>query len=332
VALSRLLLAVPYYRLSYYQSLLGVPLPDATQWELVKAVALAARPVFEQLCVYAAQCPLLYQDDTWVRVLSLLKENRSHASPERTGMFTSALIGCEGERSVVLYFSGRAHAGENLQALLALRAPERAAPLVMSDALAANQIQGLPEHIRCLCLAHGLRQFSELETHFPQGCKPVLDTLGKIFEHDARTLELDPEQRLAYHREHSQPLMETLHTWLSEQMQAREVEPNSSLGKAYHYLLKHWQGLTEFLRTPGAPLDSNWVERALKRMILQRKNSLFFKSAESAQLASVLLSVIVTCREAGVNVFDYLCALLRQREQVAREPARWLPWGEWATA
>jgi hypothetical protein len=204
----------------------------------------------------------------------------------------------------------------------------------MSDALAANQIEGLPEHTRCLCLAHGLRQFSDIEAHFASDCQPVLETLGKVFEHDGRTrtLGLDPEQRLAYHREHSAPLMKTLHSWLNEQFNAREVEPNSALGKAYHYLLKHWQGLTEFLRTPGAPLDSNWVERALKRMILQRKNSLFFKSAESAHLASVLLSVIVTCREAGVNVFDYLCALLRQREQVAREPARWLPWGEWATA
>ena len=51
--------------------------------------------------------------------------------------------------------------------------------------------------------------------------------------------------------------MTDLHTWMSEQFAQRQVEPNSGLGKALRYLLKHWSALTLFLRQAGAPLDNN---------------------------------------------------------------------------
>ncbi len=120
--------------------------------------------------------------------------------------------------------------------------------------------------------------------------------------------------------------MNGLHTWLDAQFDAREVEPNSALGKALRYFLNHWEGLTRFLHIAGAPLDSNLVERALKSIIRQRHNSRVFASAHSAYVLSLLTSLWVTCAEAGVNAFDYLVAVLEHRTQVHAEPARWLPW------
>ena len=102
--------------------------------------------------------------------------------------------------------------------------------------------------------------------------------------------------------------------------------PNSSLGKAIVYMQNHWETLTRFLSVPGAPLDNNLVERALKLFIRQRKNSLFYKTAYSAYIASVLTSLIATCLYAGVNAVEYLVALQEHRAEVFAAPEAWFPW------
>ena len=115
-------------------------------------------------------------------------------------------------------------------------------------------------------------------------------------------------------------------TWLEEQTAQRLVEPNSSLGQAIAYLLGHWESLTRFLREPGAPLDNNTAERALKLCIRQRKNSLFYATEHSAYIASLLTSVIATCVHAGVNALEYLVAVQEHRQEVFANPSAWLPW------
>jgi len=111
--------------------------------------------------------------------------------------------------------------------------------------------------------------------------------------------------------------MEALKGWMENQMEARKVEPNSGLGKAITYMLNHWAALTLFLREPGAPLDNNVCERALKRAILHRKNSLFYKSEEGARVGDIYMSLIHTAEMNDVNPFDYLVAV--QRNHVLAE-------------
>ena len=340
LALGRYYLGLPFYRLQGYQAMLGVPIPDATQWDLIEHVGDCSYRVFEVLETMAAQGELIYQDDTSVRILSLMRANqqiRAQAEAqglsrpkERTGMFTTALVVQVGERRIYLYYSGRSHAGENLAALLARRQAEQGAPLVMSDALSHNDIEA-PAVIRCHCLAHGRRQFSDLEDVFPNACRMVLDTLSEVFDHDehARQEQMSPAARLAYHQALSGPLLDALKTWLVNQVEDRLVEPNSSLGKAIAYLQDHWESLTRFLQIEGAPLDNNLCERSLKLFIRQRKNSLFYRNEHSAYIASVLTSLIATCLHAGVNALDYLVALQENRREVFANPEAWLPW-QWA--
>jgi hypothetical protein len=317
--------------------MLGVPVPDATQWDQIETVGDCSYPVFAYLERLAAQGDLIHQDDTSVRILSLMAENlriRAQAEAlglsrptERTGMFTTGLVVQVGAHTICLYYSGRDHAGENLQALLLQRQAGLAKPLVMSDALSRNEAKE-NELIRCHCLAHGRRQFSDLEDVFPVECEVVIDALKQVFDHDdeARDQQLSPEARLAYHQALSQPIMDELKQWLQKQFDDRLVEPNSSLGKAISYMQTHWEKLTRFLSIPGAPLDNNLVERALKLFIRQRKNSLFFRTEHSAYIASVLTSLIATCFYAGVNALDYLVALQEHRREVFADPAAWLPW------
>ena len=103
-------------------------------------------------------------------------------------------------------------------------------------------------------------------------------------------------------------------------------EPNSDLGSAVAYMLNHWEPLTLFLRVPNAPLDSTIVERALKKAILHRKNSLFYKTQRGARVGDLFMSLIYTCQLSNVNPFDYLTALHRNAHRLVREPAQWMPW------
>jgi hypothetical protein len=120
--------------------------------------------------------------------------------------------------------------------------------------------------------------------------------------------------------------MEKLHRWLNEQLDQKRVEPNSSLGEAIRYLLKHWNRLTLFLRQPGAPLDNNICERALKKAILHRKNSLFYRTRRGAFVGDLFMSLIHSCFLCAVDPFDYVTQLLRNHGQAAQRPAEWMPW------
>jgi hypothetical protein len=331
LVLGRYYLGIPLYRLEGYQAMVGVPVADATQWDQIERVADCVYPVFEQLKTLAAQGDVIYQDDTHVRILSLIAENRQahtdDTSGVRTGMYTTALVATQGAQTICLYFAGRTHAGENLEALLTQREADRGKPLVMSDALVSNAADEAAL-IRCHCLAHGRRKFTELEEVFPDECAVVIEALKQVFDHEeaARVQQLNPTERFTYHQHYSGPIMEALKRWLEQQFEDRTVEPNSSLGKAFQYLLTHWQTLTRFLEVPGAPLENNTAERALKLAIRQRKNSLFYATDYSAYIASMLTSLIATCLHAGVNALDYLVALQEHRPAVFRAPEAWLPW------
>jgi len=98
------------------------------------------------------------------------------------------------------------------------------------------------------------------------------------------------------------------------------------LGAAINYLRKHWDKLTLFLRVAGAPLDNNICERALKKAIMHRKNSLFYKTQNGADVGDLYMSLIHTCELNNVNPFDYLNELQRHADDVTSAPAAWLPW------
>ncbi len=321
-------LGLPFKRIEAFQNMVGMPLPDATQWELVEQVADSAHPVFEQLKYLGAQQPLVYQDDTGARILSLIKENQADPPPERKAMYTTVLR-FEGEQTICLYFTGRRHAGENLDAILADRAPNLPPIHWMSDALAANTPKAHRDRALDLnCLVHGRRQFTDIDAFFPEECARVVDAIAKVYQHEAhcKDQDLTAAQRLAYHQAHSAPVMTDLNAWLQQQLEDKLVEPDSRLGGAIAYLLKHREALTRFLHIPGAPLDNNCAEQALKMILRDRNNSLFYKNAHGAYVGDVLTSLIETCRLNGINPLDYLSALMQNRSAVFADPAAWFPW------
>jgi len=328
LALAHYHLGLPFKRIESFQAMLGMPLSDATQWDLVEQVADSSYPVYEYLKKLGANQPLVYQDDTGARILSMIRENRTDPPPPRTGMYTTVLQ-FEGEQSICLYFTGRQHAGENLDDILAYRDPDLPPIQWMSDGLAANTPkQHQDQTLDINCIVHGRRKLVELEDYFPNESAQVIDAIAKVYKHETecKKQQLTPDQRLAYHQQHSRAVMDDLKAWMEKQFEDRCVEPNSRLGGAFDYLLKRWKSLTRFLEVPGAPLDNNTAERALKMILRLRKNSLFYANPHGAYVADILTSLIETCRLAGINPLDYLTALMHNRSAVFRDPAAWLPW------
>jgi hypothetical protein len=291
-------------------------------------------PAYEELIRQAAQGELLHNDDTTVRILELMGErvkkspppNDPH-DPDRTGLFTSGVVAMRAGQRIALFFSGRRHAGENLSDVLKHRETELDAPIQMCDGLARNLPKEL-ETILANCMAHSRRRFTDIYDQFTSECRHVINAFKVIYYNDkvARQKAMSADDRLAYHQAHSKRTMDDLKPWLQRQFDEKLVEPNSALGEAINYLLKRWDSLTLFLRKAGAPLDNNICERALKKAILHRKNSLFYKTRNGARVGDTYMSLIYTCELNGANALDYLNQLQVHSEDVAKHPDRWMPW------
>jgi transposase len=325
----------PFHRLEVLQRALGIPLPAGTQWEEIAAHAPAAVPAHQELVRQAAQGEVLYHDDTGMRVLALAAEIQQEiaaGTSERTGVFTSGIVSTREEHQIALFYTGRQHAGEHLVELLKEREAERPPPIQMCDASSRNTPADLAT-ILAHCTAHARRHFGDVESNFPDECGHVLAVFRTVYRTDARARaeQMTAEERLALHQAESGPLLAELKQWMRAKLDAHEVEPNSGLGDAMEYMLDHWEPLTLFLRVAGAPLDNNICERALKKAIRHRRNSLFYKTENGARVGDMFMSLIHTAELNSANPFDYLVALLRHPTEVAKEPSSWLPWSYRAT-
>ena len=329
---------LPFNRLEGLQGHLQMPLPASTQWDIVHAVADSLAPAYAELLRQAAQGEVLHNDDTTVKILELMGPRaqaealaggaaEGNEADQRTGLFTSGVVALRDGQRVALFFSGRRHAGENLAQVLKLRAQELPPPIQMCDALSRN-LPGALQTIVGHCLAHARRQFVEVYDRFPEPCRYLLETLAVVYRNDASACErqLSAEARLHWHQQESGPTMAQLHTWLRRQLDEQLTEPNSALGGAIRYMLKHWDKLTLFLRVAGAPLDNNVCERALKKAILHRKNALFYKTQNGARVGDLFMSLIYTCQLNDANPFDYLTELQQHTDQLAASPQLWMPW------
>ncbi len=325
VALLKYGSGLPFNRLEGLQESLGVPLPASTQWDIVEEVANKIAPVYRKLIEAAAAGDVIHNDDTVMKILEKM-QTADGDKKDRTGIFTSGFASIAGNIKIALFFTGRNHAGENMADLLAKRRSELAPPIQMCDGLSRN----IPKDFKTIlsnCIVHGRRRFVDINEAFPEECEYVLKTLKKVYKNDAYTkeMDMDPDRRLKYHKDNSSKLMKDLKDWLTTQLEDKKVEPNSALGGAISYMLKHYKGMTLFLRVPKAPLDNNLCERILKKAILHRKNSLFYKTEHGAYVGDLFMSLIHTCSFCGANPFEYLKAL-QENSSVLKEPEKWMPY------
>jgi transposase len=321
IALSRYEFGVPMYRLAKIQSRMHMPLPKSTQWERIDHLAAPCFSIFNQLKEYAANGDVAYIDDTTAKIIGF-----SPPDSERKGIYTTGVVSQLKDKVIKLFFTGNKHAGENFSSLLKLRTVD-SSMIQMSDALASNMSHEM-QTIICNCLTHCRRNFVAVYEEDPQKISYIISLFAKIYHADkiACVKGFTGTKRLEYLQSKCMKVMMKMRRWCLKMFYLNKVEPNSNMGLAIQYLLRHWNKLTQFLRVEGAPICNNIVERLLKTAIVHRKNSLFYKTQHGALIGDIMMSLIQTCVSAGKNPFEYLTAIGKNSSEVFKNPQVWLPW------
>lgn len=335
MAIYKYFAGLPFYRQGSIGKLLGVKITASTTFDQVEYVCNDINPVYQYLFGLAGDALHYYLDDTSNRILdqkAIEKPCRnSDKTRLRTGVYTSGVIATivtkADTQSIVLFETNIGHAGEFIDCILTNRDVLGATPIIMSDALPSNKPSAREATIS-LCNSHARRQFVDVINHFPDEVEHVLARYGEIWTNDHKTSELalTTAERLAYHAEHSLPIMEEIKQWGETHLSNDTIEANSGLGKAITYFNKHYTGLSRFCTLEDCKLDNNRIEAMLKIIVRDRKNAMFKKTLAGATIGDVITSMIATASEAGINVFEYFTHLQQHKEEVKRTPENYLPW------
>lgn len=162
------------------------------------------------------------------------------------------------------------------------------------------------------CWAHVRRKFVHAVEGGDELARVPLDLIGKLFAIEARGKDLSTGELLAVRQLESRPLVEKLKDWLDQQRLQPPSAPKSPLMKAVGYALNQWATLTVFLADGRIrDITNNGAERALRSIVIGRKNWLFFGDEEGARLGPILMSLVQSCKELAINPLLYLTDVLK---------------------
>lgn len=153
------------------------------------------------------------------------------------------------------------------------------------------------------CWAHVRRKYVDAEANSPESCKAVLDLIRDLYLVE-REAEGDAAKLATLRQERSKPIVDTILEWAIA-LKPR-VLPESGLGKAIAYMLGLWPGLTRFLTDPRIPLDNNATERALRGLVVGRKNHYGSRSKRGTEVAALFYGLIESAKLVGVEPRQYL--------------------------
>ncbi|VAW56031.1 hypothetical protein MNBD_GAMMA07-493 [hydrothermal vent metagenome] len=331
MALNKYFAGAPFYRQESLQSILGFSISASTVFDQCEYLANDLQPMFNALLTLGANAQHFHLDDTTHRILDQKavqkKKRNSDKLQTRTGLYASGIIATLNGHDIVLFQTNIGHAGEFIDELLQKRQPNEPPPLLMSDALSSNTPTVMPV-LHAGCNSHGRRQFVDVIHQFPDEVEWVLQRYKIIWENESevKAQAMTAAQRLAYHQEHSLPMMNEIRIWGEQQLNNESVEENGSLGKAIAYFNRHFERLTLFCHIENAKIDNNYMEAMLKLIVRNRKNAYFYKTLAGAAISDVITSCIATAMQAEINVFDYFNTIQRNSLAVKKNPMNWLPW------
>jgi hypothetical protein len=330
----------PFKRLESHHEGWGVPMPDANQWELVDKADDLLLPLYKAIEQHAIQRATNFRiDDTGSMVLTLkrqiaaelaaLRAAGKSTKSVRTGINTTGSYWETPDGPVVLYFTGRHHAGEIIDQVLGRRLASMPTLVKCTDGASKNFDHAHADKlVEATCNAHAFLKFRDLKDKYPAEYVEVGKIYSAVFDNDdtAKTLGLSPVERMLYHRQHSKPLLLQLKKMCEEKVTSKSVEPNSPLWEPVTFLLNQWERLTLFCEAPGVPLDTNLVEQALIVPVRYLAGSFNYHTEDGAVVGDHAMSLIATARAHGVEPVAYLTECLRSHEDLAKRPEHYLPW------
>ncbi|HZK28725.1 MAG TPA: transposase [Clostridia bacterium] len=195
----------------------------------------------------------------------------------------------------------------------------------------AESEKGEPTIILYGCWAHVRRYFfNAYKGGDPKLGAEFIAIIKILYEIEDSIKEKTNEERLAARRCRSRPVLDAIKARIEELLPV--TPPKSSLGKALNYATNYWDRLIRFVDDPQAGIDNNPAENAIRPIALGRKNWLFIGNERSGHAAANLMSVMCTCKNAGVDPYAYLLDIIRRLPSMkTTELAQLLP-TEWKRA
>ena len=277
----------------------GLHIDSQTLWDQIEALARHLEPTYEALCSHVLDADVVYADETFWR---------NHEGEDTSRWWTW----CVASDEIAIY------------RMLSSRSQKAAYEVlggfegvVMTDGYGAYQAlqRDGPGLQLAHCWAHVRRKFLEAEDAYPRLSEHAVEQIGTLFEIEREaprptTDTADDERdgifelRRRLRSERSKPIVGDLLEWALEHRGA--VLPKSKMGRAIAYLLKLWPGLTRFLDDPRIPLDNNAAERALRGVVVGRKNHYGSRSKRGTEVAALFYSLFETATLSGVDPRAYV--------------------------
>ncbi len=332
--------ATPFKRLESLHAGWGVPVPDANLWRMVDETDDLLHPLYRALEHHGVQKAVsLRIDDTGSMVVALARQIQAEVNElqlagkstksVRTGINATGVLLETEQGNIVLFFTGRHHAGEVLDRLLKSRKPGGPRLVKVTDGASKNFDHQYGETlVEASCNAHAFLKFRDIKDKHPTEYAIAGEVYKGVFDNDdqAKTRGLTPNQRMLFHRQHSKPLMERLKAMCEEKLKAKLVEPNSALWEPLTFIINQWTRLTLFYEEPGVPLDTNLIEQKLIIPVRYLAASFNYQTETGAEVGDRMMSLIATAHAHGVEPVAYLTHCLRHHEDLSKNPEDYLPW------
>jgi transposase len=298
VITKRSLDAIPFHRQADIWQRAGVPLSASTICDLFHDAAGCLEPVYRAMAEVVRESRLVHADETPQPVIDIGKTRRSYvwtfASPK-----------------MAVFVHSASRSGQTPKRML-----DKTVGTLVADAYSGyNVVEGPDTRERAGCLAHCRRKFIEAESQAPEDAAWMVDRIARIYAVESLARERGIEgtaEHLAMRHATSRPLMDAMKAWLDEKKTT--ARPKSAFGKAVSYTRNQWPRLTVFLDDPEVPPDNNHAERLLRRVALGRKTSLFVGGDDSGQRYAVNMSIVASCKLAGIDPAAYLTDVLLRLE------------------
>jgi hypothetical protein len=330
----------PFKRLELLHKGWGVPMPDANQWYIVEKSDDLLFPLYKALERFGIHNAVnLRIDDTGSMVIEIRRQIQKEIAEleslgkstkdVRTGINATGVYLETPQGTIILYYTGRHHAGEMLDQLLTHRQNSQVKLVKVSDGASKNfDHQQADKLIECTCNAHAFLKFVGIKDKYPEEYAIAGEIYKTVFDNDdkAKALGLSPEERMLYHREHSKPLMEKLKTMCENKIKNKEVEPRSLLWEPLSFIINQWPRLTKFYEEPNVPLDTNILEQKLIIIVRYLAGSFNYQTENGAEVGDHLMSLIATAQANDIEPVAYLTHCLRNHEDLAQRPEDYLPW------
>jgi len=293
---------------------LGLTTTSQALYDQVERLAVLLQPTYEAILAEVLKAPLIHADETYWQVMSNGKATESKkwwswciASQTLVGYRILPGRSTQAARDVLGAYAGIVMAdGYGVYSALSREGKQ---PMLSGNG---------PKGFRLVnCWAHVRRKFVEAEPNFPEAAE-VLDLIGQLYDMERLAKEGPPEELLERRQrlrmERSRELVEQIFDWAKN----ARVLPRSALGQAIAYMQDLKPGLVAFLEDPLVPLDNNHGERALRGMVIGRKNHYGSRSQRGTEVAALFYTLFESAKLSGVEPMAYVSAAARQ---ALRDPA-----------